>query len=131
MPRKAVDVTDTELAILEVIWKQSSATIREITGELYAKGTTGEYGTVQKLLERLEEKGCVKRDRSSFAHVFTAKVKRSDLVGQRLADLAEKLCEGSWTPLLIHLAGNSKLTAQDRKMLRKLIEEPKSRRPKR
>ena len=40
----------------------------------------------------------------------------------RLESLAEKLCGGSLTPLLIHLAEKTKLTDRDRKMLRKLIE---------
>ena len=125
MPRKAVDVTDTELAILEVLWERGSATIREIAKELYTEVTTAEYGTVQSLLERLKAKGYVKRDRSSFAHTFTAKIKRSELIGRRLQDLAEKLCGGSWTPLLIHLAEGTKLTARDREMVHKLIDGSK------
>ena len=123
MPRKAVDITDTELAILEVLWEKGAATIRQITDELYTEGTTGEYGTVQSLLERLEAKGCVKRNRRSFAHVFAARIDRSDLIGHRLQDLAEKLCGGSWTPLLIHLAQRTKLSARDREMLRTLLRD--------
>ena len=91
MPRTPVDVTDTELSILEVIWDKESATIRQIADELYHEGTTGEYGAVQSLLERLEAKGYVRRDRSSFAHVFSAAIERSDLIGQRLQALAEKM----------------------------------------
>lgn len=127
MPRKPVDVTGMELAILETLWEKRSATIRQITEELYTEGTTGEYGTVQSLLERLEAKGYVRRDRSSFAHVFNAKVERSDLIGQRLEDLVEKLCGGSWTPMLIHLAQGTKLSARDRKMLRKLLRDSEER----
>jgi hypothetical protein len=39
---------------------------------------------VQKLLERLETKGHVERDRSSHAHRFRARTDRDTLVGQRL-----------------------------------------------
>lgn len=124
MPEKRVDVTDTELAILEVLWEDGTATIRQITDRLYASRTTARYATVQKLLERLEAKGCVTRDRSSFAHVFTANIERSKLIDQRLEALAEKLCEGSLTPLLMQLARAPRLTAQDREILRGLLEEP-------
>ena len=116
-------VTDAELAVLEILWKCGHATIRQIAGELYPGGTPSDYATVQKLLERLESKSCVTRDRSSFAHRFEAKIDRGDLIGERLRDLAEKLCEGSVTPLLIQLVEGKRLSASDRKMLRKLLDE--------
>jgi predicted transcriptional regulator len=123
MARKSLDITETELAILDVLWVKGSATIREITAELYTRRTTGEYATVQKLLERLEAKDCVKRDRRSFAHIFTAKIDRQQLIGGQLESLAKKLCNGSLTPLLMHLADASRLSPEDYKMLRRLIDE--------
>jgi len=123
MPRKLLDITETELAILDVLWTKGTATIRNITDELYTRRTTGEYATVQKLLERLEAKGCVKRDRSSFAHVFKAKINRDKLIGEELGNLAKKLCNGSLTPLLIHLAEPRRLSPDDYKMLRRMIED--------
>jgi predicted transcriptional regulator len=127
MTRDALTVTDTELAILEVLWDKKSATISEITEVLYGKRTTSRYATVQKLLERLEAKACVARDRSGFAHRFTATVARDDLIGHRLKEVAEKLCEGSLTPLLIHLVESTRLSPQDRKRLQKLIDESQNR----
>jgi BlaI family penicillinase repressor len=127
MTREPLSVTDTELAILEVLWDDKSATISEITARLYAKRTTSRYATVQKLLERLEAKGCVTRDRSGFAHRFTAAIAHEDLIGHRLQEVAEKLCEGSLTPLLLHLVEATKLKPQDRKRLLKLIDESRAR----
>lgn len=122
MARKDRNVTDYELAVLNVLWQQQPATIGEITEAIYGERTTASYATVQKLLERLESKGCVRRDRSTFAHRFSATVERSELIGQGLESLAEKLCEGSLTPLLLHLAGRTKLTEQERRTLRELME---------
>ena len=65
------------------------------------------------------------RDRSSFAHTFTAKIERADLIGEGLETLADQLCGGSMTPLLVHLAGKTKLSRKERDMLRKLINEAK------
>lgn len=120
---KNLKVTDYELAVLQVLWDRGSASIREIAGEVYEEPTTTNYATVQKLLERLEEKGCVSRDRSSFAHTFRAKIKRVDLIDEGLESLAEQLCGGSMTPLLVHLVGKKKLTGKERDMLRRLIDE--------
>jgi predicted transcriptional regulator len=111
------------LAVLEVLWNEDSAVISEITARIYGKRTTSRYATVQKLLERLEAKGCVARNRSGFAHRFSATIARDDLIGHRLQEVAEKLCEGSLTPLLLHLVEATKLSPQDRKRLLKLIDE--------
>ena len=123
MARTPQDITDAELAVLEVLWNEGPATIRRLTDVLYPKGGTSNYATVQKLLERLEGKDCVRRDRKSSVHLFAARINRDELVGRRLQSLAEKLCGGSWTPLLTHLVQAGKLTSKDRQALRSLIEE--------
>jgi predicted transcriptional regulator len=125
MPHTPPRVTDAEWAVLNRLWEQGPATIRELTQAIYPAGGTSEYSTVQKLLERLEAKGCVRRDRSKLAHLFTAKVDRSTVVGQHLQEVADKLCDGSITPLLVHLVQAKRLTTRDRAMLRKLIDEAK------
>jgi predicted transcriptional regulator len=123
MSRTPKDITDAELAVLQVLWDGSGCSIRQIADVLYPEGRAAHYATVQKLLERLEEKGCVRRDRSGAIHLFAASLDRDELIGRRLQAVAEKLCGGSWTPLLTHLVQHRKLSAQDRQALRDLIEE--------
>ena len=127
MPPKNVDVTETELAILDVLWECGPTTIRDITDRLYERGTAGEYATVQKLLDRLTKKGHVRRDRKSFAHSFSATVERDQLIGQGLENLAEQLCDGSFTPLLMHLADATKLSKKDRVALQQMVEDAEKR----
>lgn len=123
MGQTNLSASEYELAILEVLWSRDVATIREITKEIYGEVSTTAYATVQKLLERLENKGYVKRDRSSYKHTFSAAIERSELIGQGLESLADKLCGGSLTPLLVHLVESTKLTDRQRKALRELIEK--------
>lgn len=123
MPRTPQDITDTELAVLQVLWEEGPATIRRIAEVLYPGGRTAQYATVQKLLERLETKGCVERNRSQAVHVFRAALARDELVARRLEAVADKLCGGSWTPLLTHLVQKDKLSRKERQALRNLIDE--------
>jgi predicted transcriptional regulator len=123
MARTPKDVTEFELALLQVLWESGPATIRQLTDVVYPDGGTAQYATVQKLLERLERKGCVRRDRGGAAHVFTATIAREELLGRRLQDMAEKLCGGSLTPLLTHLMRARQLTSRERQELRDLIDE--------
>jgi hypothetical protein len=47
MARTPQDVTDTELAILQVLWDQPRATIRQITDVVYPAGGTPQYATAR------------------------------------------------------------------------------------
>ena len=125
MDRIPQDVTEAELAVLQTLWDQGPATIRQLTDALYppSRGTDASYATVQKLLERLESKGHVGRDRSTHAHVFSALTSRDTLVGHRLRAVAEQLTGGLMTPLLTHLVRAETLSAKERQELRQLIDE--------
>jgi BlaI family penicillinase repressor len=123
MGRPAQDITESELGVLRVLWDRGSATIRQLTDVLYPRGEAAQYATVQKLLDRMEAKGYVRRDRTLYVHVFAAVLDRDELIGRRLRSLAELLCEGSLTPLLTHLAKAKDLTDEDRTALRSIFDE--------
>jgi BlaI family transcriptional regulator, penicillinase repressor len=123
MSRIVQDLPDAELAVLQKLWELGPATIRQLTDALYPDGTGVHYATVQKLLERLEAKACVARDRSTWAHIFRAAIGRDEFIGRRLEAVAERLCGGSITPLLTNLVRSKKLTPRERREIRKLMEE--------
>jgi BlaI family transcriptional regulator, penicillinase repressor len=123
MARTPKDVTDAELRVLQALWEMGPATIRQLTDLLHPGGGSTKYATVQVLLDRLEEKQFVARQRTAGAHTFTAVVDRDELIGRKLRSVAETLCGGSVTPLLTHLMRTRKLSAQERQQLRALIDE--------
>jgi BlaI family penicillinase repressor len=125
-PREAP--SEAELAVLQVLWERGEATRRDIADVLYPGGGPAHYTTVQKLLERLEKKGCVRRTDSAAVRTFAAVVSRDELIRQRLLDVA-KLCDGSLTPLLMNLVRTRPLTPQELDELRELVRQqtPKSR----
>jgi BlaI family penicillinase repressor len=125
MDEQPLDVTDAELAVLQTLWEQGTATIRQLTDVLYPGGTAEQYATVQKLLERLETKGCIRRERRTWPHTFTAVVNRETLIGWRLRAMAEKLCGGSMVPLLLHLLKSEQFTSRERQELRSFLEQLK------
>src|SRR3954454_22386623 len=115
MMNELPDVTDAELAVLQTLWDQGPSTIRQLADILYPGGKASQYGTVQKLLERLEAKKHVQRDRDPWPHVFSAAIDREALLGLRLRDVAEKLCGGSMTPLLLHLLKAEQFSDEERR----------------
>src|SRR5262245_20614812 len=123
MARTPREVTDAELAVLQVLWDRGPSTVRALTESLYPAGTTSQYATVQKLLERLEAKRCVRRDRKPWPHLFRALVNRAELIGRQLRTVAEKLCGGSMAPLLTHLLRVENLSPREIQELRAFMDE--------
>jgi BlaI family transcriptional regulator, penicillinase repressor len=123
MTRKARDVTEAELGVLQVLWNHGSRTIREITAILDAPNQDVYYATVKKLLERLEMKGFVRREPKGIAYLYAATVGRDELVGERLRVLSDRLCDGSVTPLLTQLAQHERLNKKQQAALMALISE--------
>src|SRR5947209_14535406 len=123
MARTPQDVTDAELAVLQVLWECGPANRRQLTDRLYPGDSPAHYTTVQKLLERLEAKGYVAQEDSPGVLMFKAMISRDDLINRRLLEVAEKLCDGSVTPLLMNLVRSSRLSTDDLQELRLLIDE--------
>jgi BlaI family transcriptional regulator, penicillinase repressor len=115
------DVTDTELAIMQVCWETSPVTRRQITDVLYPGGGPAQYATVQKLLQRLEEKGFVTHEKDGVQLLFRPTVPREELINRRLQDVAHKLCGGSLTPLLMNLVRAGSVSAEELTALRQLV----------
>ena len=128
--RPAEDVTDTELAIMQVIWNEGRATRRQITDALYPQGSEAHYATVQNLLGRLERKGFVRHTRSEGVLVFTSKVDRDELIHRRLRSVADKLCGGAVAPLIMNLVRSRPLSAGEVEQLYEFLREQRRLKPK-
>ena len=116
------DITQTELTVLRALWRRGKSTIRDLTDLIYPDGKQSHYATVQSLLDRLEKKDCVAREKQGRANVFRATITRGELIGRRLRETADHLCEGSLAPLLSHLVSDVKLSEEELSTLEKLVE---------
>jgi BlaI family transcriptional regulator, penicillinase repressor len=115
--------SETEQAVLKVLWDRGPGTVREVLAALVEQGHSWAYTTVQTLLTRLMAKGYVAADRTGPAHVYRAAVSRGELLQQRLSDLADTFCEGTTSPLMLALVEGGELTPQEIARFRKLLDK--------
>jgi predicted transcriptional regulator len=123
MARPSAIVTDAELSVLNHLWENGSSVVREIASALYSQNTPSYHATVNSLLDQLEQKGYVTRDRSGFAHSFTATIDRPTLVGTQLQQIADSHFDGALSPMLLPLVDKIKLSKRDREAIRKIIDK--------
>ena len=114
--------SDAELAVLKVLWDNGPATVRQVAGRLRRRRWA--YNTVLTLLTRLRDKKFVTSERGAdTALVFSAAVSRDDLIRHGLSELADRICDGTASPLVHALVQGSKLSADDITRLRKMLDE--------
>jgi predicted transcriptional regulator len=123
MPRKkAAAVSPAETEVLRLVWQLGSATVQDICDQL-SEDRSVSYATVQTLLRRLEKKGYVQHEVQGKAHVFSAAVKRDDVIQRTVRDFVDRLFGGDPLPLMLHLADHSELRSEDIERLKKLIKK--------
>ena len=114
-------LTRLELQILEALWANGNASIREIQ-ETFPEPRPA-YTTIQTTVYRLEAKNAVRRVRKiSNAHIFEPIVAR-DVARHRLLDEILSHFGGRAQPMMAQLAEAGRLTRDDVKELEKTIEK--------
>jgi len=108
---------------MQLLWDNEQLTARQVQEQLYPHSTRAQHGTVQRLLQRLENKGYVKRDRSQAVNLFFAAVSCRAYAGQQLETLASKLTAGSIAPLITHLVEENKISRAEIEQIRTILDE--------
>jgi BlaI family penicillinase repressor len=110
-------LTKLELRIMQAIWKRGGGTVSEVQTELDPPLA---YTTVQTMLNILERKGKLKRDRQGRAYVYAARVTEAKALGQQLRDLVDRMFGGSSEELVMSLLKTRQI---DAKKLAELTEQ--------
>ena len=103
--KKQFKPTEGELEILQVLWVNGQATVREVHENILKYKEAG-YTTTLKLMQIMFEKGLVSRDDSSKTHIYTANVTREKTQNQFLGKMINNLFGGSSTQLVMQALGN-------------------------
>ena len=120
--RKTGQLTPLELEIMKVLWDTGPATVQTVQERLAGEPRLA-YTTVQTMLNILHRKGKVKRTLKDRAYFYKPVVSRSQVVGQHVSDIVERLFGGSAESLVMSLVETKHLTPKKLARLQKLIKE--------
>ena len=95
-PSGEKNLTVLELTIMQALWQGGGCTVRTVQSRL-AQDLA--YTTVQTMLNILERKGKVSRNRKGRAHVYHATVRHEDVQVQQVRELVRRLFGGSYSEL--------------------------------
>ena len=118
----APKLTKLEMQVMEALWSNGPASVREIQESFPAKDRPA-YTTVQTLVYRLEAKKAVRRVKKiGNAHVFEAVVSRTG-AQHRLIDELLSLFGGKPQPVMARLIETGQLTLDDVKEAEQLLRD--------
>ena len=92
--------TESELEILQVIWKKGQCTVRDVHEEL-SKNKDAGYTTTLKLMQIMHDKGMVERDTTSKTHLYKALVSREQAQQTALDKFISIVFKGSTSDLVM------------------------------
>jgi predicted transcriptional regulator len=117
---KYLKPTDAELAILGVLWQRGPSTVKDVQKVLERTRRTG-YTTVLKLMQIMAGKGLVSRDESTFAHVYQARIPQEQTQRTLIADLLDRVFEGSTSRLVLQALAAKKATPEELSEIRRIL----------
>lgn len=120
--------TESELAILAVIWDRGSATVREVFQELGERQDIG-YTTVLKLMQIMTDKGLLERDTTVRPQVFKPARPKRQTQRMLLNDLLDRAFSGSPGNLVLQALAMKKASPEELQQIRDLLDSLEEEQP--
>lgn len=109
-----------EAEIMNVVWKRTRATVREVSDALPRKRA---YSTVLTMMRKLEAKGYLSHKVRDRTYVYRAEIERSLARSSILAELVERLFDGSPSLLVTSLVEDDLVDEKELEKIQRLIEK--------
>jgi predicted transcriptional regulator len=104
--------TESELEILQVIWKKGQCSVRDVHEELTKNKDAG-YTTTLKLMQIMYEKGLVERDATAKTHLYKALITREQAQNTALDKIIDTVFKGSTADLVIQALGQHRASKDE------------------
>jgi len=119
---KSTQLTDGEQSIMEVLWKNEEATVREIADTLSKEKPTA-YTTVQTLCKILAEKGYANFRKEGKAFIYSPNITQKDARQSALTSMLNKFFGGSPKVLAQHLLQETDIDLDDLEALQRQVDQ--------
>ncbi len=123
---RAKELTERELEVMHVFWKEGELTAVDVRNSLAKKGRDLAYTTVATLVRLVADKGFLRQTSSERPFTYAPVRSFEDVSGNMLSDLIHRVFDGSREQLLWRLLEDRDLTEEERLVLEAVLREEKS-----
>jgi len=121
MPKRPA-ISRGELEVARTVWELGEATVGQVFERLTERREI-DYTTAQTYLRRLETKGYLRTRRDGRHKVYRPRVGAGDVIRETVSDLVDRLFDGETLGLWQHLIHDRKITADETRQLRELLDQ--------
>ncbi|MES2809955.1 MAG: BlaI/MecI/CopY family transcriptional regulator [Bacteroidota bacterium] len=114
--------TESELEILQVIWKKGQCSVRDVHEELTKNKEAG-YTTTLKLMQIMADKGLVERDTNAKIHLYKAVISREQAQNSALDKILDTVFKGSTADLVIQALGQHRASSDEIDAIKKYLQQ--------
>jgi predicted transcriptional regulator len=120
---KPQKLTPVEWEIMETIWELGgSPSVRDVLDLAFPKGEKA-YTTVQTIMNTLERKGLLIREKIGLVNFYTPSRSREELVHSEMSRLLNRIFHGSAPALANFLINSEKLTLDEIHEIKRLLDQ--------
>lgn len=116
-----MQITAAESQVMEVLWEHGPMGSEEIVSRLTDSQGWG-AATVKTLINRLLKKQAIESRRANARLTYHPLVERADYLEAESQGLLDRLFGGQLTPMVTHFAERRRLSSEDLKRLKALID---------
>ena len=120
---KAPELTDRELAVMQVFWRTEESTAEQARQELLKAGEDVAYVTIANVVRGLLKKGFLKQTHSDRPFRYTAVRSFDDVSTNLLGDFMGRLFQGFRQAMLVQLLKHRKLNTAERELLKQILDD--------
>jgi BlaI family penicillinase repressor len=121
-PIMEVKPTESELEILQILWKKKHCTVRDVHEILTTNKEAG-YTTTLKLMQIMHEKGLVKRDTSAKTHIYSPLVNQQKTQQHLVRKMIDDVFNGSASRMVMQALGNQSASNDEIDAIKKYLDE--------
>ena len=113
----------SEWEIMNVIWKLAKkTTVREVLELIYPDGQKA-YTTVQTIMNKLVDKGFLRREKIGLVNFYAPKKSRMSSIGTETKNFVKRVYNGSFISLANYLIASGSLSKEEMEELKQIIAE--------
>lgn len=112
--------TKPELAVLKLLWRHKVLSARKIT-EAVAPEFNWTYSTMRTVIERMCEKGLLKKKSAEGINVYSAAIGKVALLSRMIMDFSDRVLELDAAPSAVMFADSKLLSEDEIKELEKIL----------
>jgi BlaI family penicillinase repressor len=124
MPKKEANISESEWAILKVVWEQQPCAAPGVQEALKGK-KDWTYGTVKTLMDRMVKKGLLATEKIRNLYLYRARISIMEARSRELLKTIRRAFDGAFSPAMQFLVESDKLSDEEIDTLKQLLNNKK------